>query len=89
MTRAVPLLAFVSRGPKKGTLLYPHKHEDGAYIVSMTRFERDYIRVPDAADLLGWLEKGYRLRMSNPAAGVLAPSLIVPSAIYRPIALKG
>jgi hypothetical protein len=80
------LHAFVSRGPNAGTLLYPHKHEDEAYVVSMTRFERDYIRVTDPDDLLGWLEKGYRLRMSNPAAGVPAPSLIAPSAIYRPVA---
>jgi hypothetical protein len=81
------LHAFVSRGPKAGTLLYPHKHEDDAYVVSMTRFERDYKRVTDPADLLGWLEKGYSLRMSNPHAGVKSPSLIVPAAIYRPVQL--
>ena len=51
----------------------------------MTRFERDYVRVFDVGDLLGWLEKGYRLRMSNPFAGIPAPSLISPGAIYRPI----
>jgi hypothetical protein len=83
----LPLHAFVSRGPNAGTLLFPHEHEDGNYVVSMTRFERDYKRVSDPADLLGWFEKGYRLRMSNPAAGVPAPSLIAPSAIYRPVRL--
>lgn len=85
--RIANLHAFVSRGPNKGTLLFPHKHEDGAYVVSMTRFEQDYIRVPDAADLLGWLEKGYRLRMSNAAAGAPAPRLIEPRTIYRPVKL--
>jgi hypothetical protein len=85
--RVVDLHAFVSRGPNKGTLLYPHKHDDGAYVVSMTRFERDYKRVFDPGELLGSLEKGYRLRMSNPAAGVTAPSLIAPKAIYRPVQL--
>ena len=77
--------AFVSRGPKKGTILLPHRHEDGAYVVSMTRFERDYERVTNPDELLGWLEKGFRLRMSNTDAGVAAPSLIAATAIYRPV----
>jgi hypothetical protein len=85
--RKPELHAFVSRGPKAGTLLFPHKHEDGAYVVSMTRYERDYIYVTDPDELLGWLEKGFRLRMSNPAAGAAEPRLIVPTAIYRPVQL--
>jgi hypothetical protein len=85
--RRVALHAFVSRGPNKGQLLYPHKHDDGAYVVSMTRFERDYERVTDPAELLAWLQKGYRLRMSNSGAGIVAPSLIKPDAIYRPVSL--
>ena len=83
--KSAKLHAFVSRGRNAGKLLLPHMHEDGAYVVSMTRFERDYIRVTDPEDLLGWLEKGYRLRMSNSAAGINAPSLIEPGAIYRPV----
>lgn len=53
----------------------------------MTRFERDYVRVGNVADILGWLKKGYRLRMSNPADGIKAASLIEPSAIYRPVVI--
>lgn len=64
------LHAFVARGPKAGAMLFPHKHRDGSYVVSTTRFEKDYIKVFDSADLLNWLEKGYRLRMSNKDAGV-------------------
>lgn len=79
------LHAFVSRGQHAGKLLFPHRHKDGAYVVSKTRFERDYIRVADPSDLLGWLEKGYRLRMSNEDAGIASPSLIEPGAIYRPV----
>lgn len=79
------LHAFVSRGPDAGTILYPHQHAGGSYVVSMTRYEKDYIRVADPADLRGWLEKGYRLRMSNKDCGVSAPSLIAPEAIYRPV----
>ena len=85
--RSPRLHAFVSRGENIGTLLFPHKHADGAYVVSMTRFERDYIRVSNPNELLGWLGKGYRLRMSNPAAGLPQPSLIAPKAIYRPVEL--
>lgn len=80
-----PIHAFVARGQHAGKLLYPHCHKDGAYIVSMTRFERDYVRVRDLDEILSWLERGYRLRMSNPLAGVTAPSLIEPRAIYRPV----
>lgn len=83
-----PLHAFVARGQHAGRLLYPHRHRDGAYVVSMTRFEQDYVRVIDEADLLGWLEKGYRLRMSNVDEGITTPSLIAPGAIYRPVLLE-
>lgn len=79
--------AFVSRGTNEGKMLFPHKHADGAYVVSMTRFERDYIRVHHQSELLTWLEQGYRLRMSNPADGIPQPSLVAPVAIYRPIEL--
>jgi len=79
------LHAFVSRGARSGELLFPHKHEDGSYVVSKTRFEADYIRVTSETDILPWLEKGYGLRMSNPANGITAPSLITPESIFRPV----
>ncbi|WP_299865697.1 hypothetical protein [uncultured Hoeflea sp.] len=79
------LHAFVSRGANTGELLFPHQHEDGTYVVSKTRFEADYIRMKSKPDILQWLEKGYSLRMSNPANGITAPSLITPESIYRPV----
>lgn len=79
------LHAFVSRGPKTGTILYPHKHRDGRFVVSMTRFEKDYVFVDHAEELLSWLEKGFRLRMSNKDGGLPAPSLIEPAAVFRPV----
>jgi hypothetical protein len=82
------LHAFVRSGPRAGTILFPHLHRDGSYVVSMTRFEADYIRVAESGELLGWLEKGYRLRMSNRDQGVPTPSLVEPGAIYRPVILK-
>lgn len=88
MTHMLPedgLHAFVRSGPREGTLLFPHRHRDGCFVVSMTRFEKDYIRVQNEADLLSWLAKGYRLRMSNAAGGVASPSLVEPRRIYRPV----
>lgn len=81
------LHAFVSRGANEGTILYPHQHRDDTYVVSRTRFERDYIRVRNPADLLGWLEQRYSLPMSNKDEGVRSPSLIEAGAIYRPVIL--
>ncbi len=77
--------AFVARGPNKGTRLYPYCHEDGMFVVSPTRYEKDYSMVASEADLEGWMLKGYRLRMSNIAAGIDAPSLIKPENVYRPV----
>lgn len=79
------LHAFVSRGANTGELLFPHPHEDGSYVVSKTRFEDDYVRLTRQAEILSWLEKGYRLRMSNPAKGINASSLIMPESIFRPV----
>lgn len=79
------LHAFVSRGARSGELLLPHKHEDGTYVVSKTRFEDDYVRIRKEGEILAWLEKGYGLRMSNPDKGVKAPSLIMPESIFRPV----
>lgn len=81
------LHAFVRSGASAGELLFPHKHEDGAYVVSMTRFEKDYIRLMNENEILAWLEKGYRLRMSNPNGGITAPSLIRPESIFRPVVM--
>ncbi|MGY4349725.1 hypothetical protein ACVWXM_006218 [Bradyrhizobium sp. GM7.3] len=82
-TQRGDLYAVIARGKNKGIKLYPHRHEDGMYVVSPTRFERDYIRIPSKEGLVEWLSKGYRLRMSNSVAGVSAPSLIRPTSISR------
>ena len=79
------LHAFVARGKNKSTLLYPHLHEDGKFVVSKTRFIKDYVYVSDEADLERWLLNGFRLRMSNLTEGITAASLIEPRKIYRPV----
>lgn len=42
---------IVSRGKEEGIVLTPHKHEDGKYVASMSRFEKDYIYVDSLREL--------------------------------------
>jgi len=67
----------VSRGKAAGTVLRPHE-QDGHYIVSPTRFETDYQRIPLGQPLEPYLKQGLSLRMSAPG---VAPSLISPGSI--------
>ena len=81
MTR---LQAVVKRGRAAGAVLTPHVHADGSYVVSMTRFAKDYIRVGNASDLGRWIADGYSVRMSNQAVpSHRSPSLICPGSIGR------
>lgn len=74
--------AIVKRGTAAGTVLRPHRHADGNFVVSMTRLERDCIRVADETALPEWIARGYRVRMSNPAVPThRSPSLIAPGSI--------
>jgi hypothetical protein len=76
------LKAVVKRGEAKGTILTPHKHTDGTFVVSKTRFEKDYVRVTNEDDLPGWVAQGYGVRMSNlDVASHKSPSLISPTSI--------
>lgn len=73
---------IVRRGGHVGTELTPHLHKDNHYVVSLTRFENDYIRVKNEADLVDWVAKGYSVRMSNPEVkSHRSPSLISPNNI--------
>lgn len=67
----------VSRGKAAGKVLRPHE-QDGHYIVSPTRFETDYQRIPVSQPLEPYLKQGLSLRMSAPG---VAPSLISPGSI--------
>jgi hypothetical protein len=73
------IIAKVSRGPQKGEIVTPHRHEDGTYVVSPTRFEKDYIRVATLEDFASQIRRGLKGRMSSPA--VKGPRLFSPSAI--------
>jgi len=63
-----------------GLPLYPHRHEDGMYVASRTRFEVDYVRVETLDQLEALVGLGYSARMSNPEIPQ-APSLISPRSI--------
>lgn len=74
------LYSRVKRGKKEGALLVPHLYKDGCYVVSMTRFEEDQIRVGTIEEVIIYIRKGYKLRMSNPVHPA-GPSLISPGSI--------
>lgn len=72
----------VKRGRSVGTVLSPHLHEDNHFVVSLSRFEKDYVRVKNEADILDWVAKGYSVRMSNPnVESHRSPSLISAGSI--------
>ena len=73
------IIAQVSRGPQKGEIVTPHRHEDGTYVVSPTRFEKDYIRVATLEDFASQIRKGLKGRMSSP--GAKGPRLFSPKSI--------
>lgn len=75
------IVATVKRGQYAGKSLFPHKHKDGTYVVSSTRFEKDYIYVHTLEEVKNHILEGFSVRMSNPSEGINASSLIAPSAI--------
>lgn len=60
------LIAFKSRGEYKGQPIYPHKHSDGTYVASPSRFEVDYIHVNTEEELEALVRSGLGARMSSP-----------------------
>jgi len=73
------IVAQVSRGPQKGEIVTPHQHEDGTYVVSPTRFKKDYIRVVTLEDFASQIRNGLNGRMSSPV--VRGPRLFSPKSI--------
>jgi len=66
----------VKSGQYKDQLLFPHKHQNGMYVATTSRYEEDYIRVSTIEELEALVKSGYGARMSNPNNDN-APSYIV------------
>ena len=80
--RLVEAKNVVSRGAEPGVELTPHKHEDGKYVASLTRFESDYVRVETLRELKILADNGFSIRMSNPdSKNHRSPSLISPGSV--------
>ncbi|GGB55111.1 hypothetical protein [Shewanella inventionis] len=60
------LIAYKSRGEYKGEPIYPHKHNDGRYVASPSRFEVDYVHVDTEEELEALVRSGLGARMSSP-----------------------
>ncbi len=73
------ITAKVSRGPQKGEIVRPQRHEDAMYVVSPTRFEKDYIRVATLEEFARQVRKGLKGRMSSPS--VKGPRLFSSKSI--------
>ena len=65
----------VVRGCKKGAVYVPHKHRNGQYVVSKSRFKKDYVYVGSHCEVFEYLKKGYKVRMSDPVDRS-SPSLV-------------
>jgi len=76
------LYCVVKRGRSAGTILTPHLHKDNCFVISLTRFGKDYMRVKQESDLHEWVDKGYSVRMSSPTVkSHRSPSLICPGSM--------
>lgn len=74
--------ACVQRGKEIGVTLWPHRYADGCYVASLSRFERDYVRVDTLDKLIDLWRQGYKIRMSASDSDYHRyPSLIAPGAI--------
>ena len=62
----VKLIAYKSRGDHKGAPIYSHKHKDGTYVASPSRFEVDYVHVETEDELEALVRSGLGARMSSP-----------------------
>lgn len=71
----------VRSGKYKGVAVFPHLSRDGCYVVSKTKMAIDQVRVRTEADIIGYIGKGYGLRMSNLLLGVKDARLLMPSSI--------
>ena len=62
-------------GNYAGKVFKPHQFKDGSYVVSKTRFQRDYMHVDTYEEIIKHLDMGYRVRVSD-SITKSSPSLV-------------
>lgn len=87
------LVAYKSRGEHKGKPIYPHKHKDGTYVASPSRFEVDYVHVDTEEELEALVRSGLGARMSSPdieqaASFITADNINFSNPSLRPVTAK-
>lgn len=86
------LTAYKNRGKFKGEPLHPHKHKNGTYVASTSRYEVDYIPIGTEEELESLVRAGYGIRMSSPnieqAPSFISSDKISISHALDPVVLK-
>lgn len=62
--QTIQMTYTVSRDKMAGQVLVPHRNKEGRYIVSKTRFQEDQEYPETLEQVLSYLQRGYKLRMS-------------------------
>ncbi|QCF27474.1 hypothetical protein soil367_16940 [Hydrocarboniclastica marina] len=70
----------IPSGKRAGTVCTPHRHADGRYVVSRTRFKKDYVFVRSVEQIARYLDRGFCVRMSDPVTKT-SPSLITKASL--------
>lgn len=74
-------LTYTPRAGKNANKEYtPHRYSEGYYVVSETRFARDYVKVKTLNEVYACYKKGFKVRMSYCGG---TPSLISPGSIVE------
>lgn len=72
-----------NRGVNAGLIYTPHRTKDGQYIVSKTRFKKDYQYVTTAEEIIQAVKAGLSVRMSPMEVKGRPASLISAEAIIK------
>lgn len=76
---SLQITVVVSRGKNKGTLLTPHRYQEGFYVISKGGNTLAFRKqVWNIDDLPTWVSQGYGVRMSGPG---VAPSIYMPKSL--------
>lgn len=73
------ITATVGKGTHRGTILRPHRYQEGYYLVSRGGNTLDCAKqIFSEAELESWVQRGYGIRMSGPG---VAPSIYSPRSL--------